>query len=84
MHIPSGFNNKTTQNMVCRLRKTICVFKHSLRAWFKKFAKAVIRCAFTQTQCDHTLFTRIIEANKITLLIVYVDTIVTGNNTDGI
>ncbi|GMI86678.1 cysteine-rich RLK (RECEPTOR-like protein kinase) 8 [Hibiscus trionum] len=81
MQIPPGLEGKTTRNTVCKLNKSLYGLKQSPRAWFERFAKAMVKNGFKQSQADHTLFRKVATTGKMTLLIVYVDDIIiTGDN----
>ena len=49
--------------------------KQSLRAWFGRFTKAILKLGYKQSQWDHTLFIRHFVAGKIIVLLVYLDDI---------
>ena len=67
--------------MVCKLKKSLYGLKQSPRAWFDRFAKAVITNGYSQCQADHTLFVKSSPKGKVAILIVYVDDIIlTGND----
>lgn len=80
MEVPQGLDLNLTGNKVCKLKKSLYGLKQSPRAWFDRFAKAVVRLGYTQCQADHTLFLRTSQAKKISLLIVYVDDIILSGN----
>ncbi|KAH9696724.1 reverse transcriptase Ty1/copia-type domain-containing protein [Citrus sinensis] len=80
MEVPQGLDLNLTGNKVCKLKKSLYGLKQSPRAWFDRFAKAVVRLGYTQCQADHTLFLRTSQAEKISLLIVYVDDIILSRN----
>ncbi|CAL5418427.1 unnamed protein product [Camellia sinensis] len=80
MDIPPGFSSQSTVGKVCRLKKALYGLKQSPRAWFDRFLKAMLRFGYKQSNADHTMFVKR-HANKVTVLIVYVDDIVvTGND----
>jgi hypothetical protein len=80
MEIPPGFSCPKAEGKVCKLKKALYGLKQSPRAWFERFAKAMISFGYTQSNADHTLFIRH-RGGNMTLLIVYVDDIViTGND----
>jgi Reverse transcriptase (RNA-dependent DNA polymerase) len=55
------------------------VLKQSLRVWFDRFSKVVIKEGYLQSNADHTMFIRKNEG-KLCVLIVYVDDIVLTSN----
>ncbi|KAK4368006.1 hypothetical protein RND71_011798 [Anisodus tanguticus] len=80
MEIPHGFDNKQSQEKVCRRKKALYGLKQSPRAWFDRFCKAMISFGYQQSNVDHTFFIRH-QKDKLTLLIVYVDDVVmTGDD----
>ncbi|XP_073132836.1 uncharacterized protein [Henckelia pumila] len=80
MELPPGFDEKSKNGKVCRLKKSLYGLKQSPQAWFDKFTKAILKLDFLQAHTDHTLFYRHRDG-KITILIVYVDDIVlTGDD----
>lgn len=80
MDIPPGFEDESTSNKVCKLRKSLYGLKQSPRAWFDRFTNVLKKNGYTQCQADHTLFVKHHPGDKLTALIVYVDDIVlTGN-----
>jgi len=55
--------------------------KQSLRAWFKRFTKAIISLWYKQRQGDHTLFIKYYVTCKLILLLVYAnDMIIVGDD----
>ncbi|KAH9779117.1 retrovirus-related pol polyprotein from transposon RE1 [Citrus sinensis] len=81
MDLPPGCSGPERLNQkVCKLKKSLYGLKQSLRAWFGKFTKAMVRFGYNQSNSDHTLFIKK-RQGKITALIVYVDDmVVTGND----
>ena len=51
-------------------------FKQSPRAWFGRFAQAMVSLGYKQSQGDHTPFIKHSQDGKLTLLLVYVDDII--------
>ena len=77
---PPGFE-MNFGSRVCRLRKALYELKQSPRAWFDKFTIFVKAQSYTQGQSDHTLFYKYAAADKIAILIIYVDDIIiTGSD----
>lgn len=71
---------KKTSNTVCKLKKSLYGLKQSPRPWFERFTKSTVKCAYHQSQRDHTLFIKHSSTNKITTLIVCVDNIIVKGN----
>ncbi|RVW94789.1 Retrovirus-related Pol polyprotein from transposon TNT 1-94 [Vitis vinifera] len=85
MEIPPGLKLSSSNDLVCKLQKSLYGLKQSPRAWFKRFTKVIKGEEFSQGQSDHTLFIKRSHGGKITVLIVYVDDIiVTGNDKEEI
>ncbi|KAL5553897.1 hypothetical protein UlMin_041298 [Ulmus minor] len=83
MTVPPSLENSTNSRMVCKLKKSLYGLKQSPRAWFNRFAKAVIANGYSQCQADHTLFLKYSPEDKIAILIVYVDDIILIENNAG-
>lgn len=62
------------------LKKSLDGLKQSPRACYRKFTKTVIKHVFKQTQSDSTLFIKLDETGRLTILIVYVDDIILTRN----
>ena len=85
MEIPPGLKLSSSNDLVCKLQKSLYGLKQSPRAWFERFTKVIKGEEFSQGQSDHTLFIKRSPGGKITVLIVYVDDIiVTGNDEEEI
>lgn len=72
---PLWFDNKFRPNQVCKLKKALYGLKQSLRAWFGRFSKDMVRFGYRQSHGDHTLFVKHLGNGKIPILLVYVDDI---------
>jgi hypothetical protein len=81
MHIPPGFSTTQTEGKVLRLHRSLYGLKQSPRAWFDRFYRAIIPMGYKQSNADHTLFYKR-RANKLAILIVYVDDIIITGNDD--
>lgn len=80
MKAPPGFYDVFKENEGCRLKRALYGLKQSPRAWFGKFAKAMRKFGYKQSNSDHTLFIKK-SGNLLTCLIIYVDDmIITGND----
>ncbi|CAL2268192.1 unnamed protein product [Prunus armeniaca] len=75
MDMPPGID-ETSQEKVCRLRKSLYGLKQSPRAWFGRFSQAMQKYGYRPSQADHTLFLRHSRDGRITIVIVYVDDII--------
>ena len=76
MDLPPGFEIDLGINKECKLKKS--ALKQSPRAWFKCFEKAVMSYGFSQSEANHTMFYKHTGNDKVMVLIVYVDIILTG------
>ena len=80
MDLPPGCMILERHNRkVCKLKKSLYGLKQSLRAWFGRFTNAMKNFGYHRSNLDHTLFMKK-EQGKITILIVYVDDVVRGND----
>ena len=81
MRIPPEFEKDYMKEKVCRLKKSLYGLKQSPRAWLKRFSDTLYQLGYKQGQANHTLFTKIGNDGRKTILIVYVDDIIiTGDN----
>ena len=81
MDLPPGFEVDLKINKVCKLEKSLYNLKKSPRAWFERCEKEITSYGLSQSQADHTMFSKHAGNNKVTVLIVYVDDIIlTGND----
>lgn len=56
MMLPLGFKIPGSEDMVCRLKKTLYGLKQYPRAWFGRFSGSLKKVGYRQSQTDHTLF----------------------------
>lgn len=79
MTLPQGFTSQG-ERKVCRLVKYLYGLKQAPRQWNQKLKEALKNLSFTQSQHDHSLFTRKTYEGT-TIILVYVDDIlVTGSS----
>lgn len=78
MDPPRGFNPK--ERKLCKLKTSLYGLKQLLRAWFGKVSYAMKGFGYKQAMANHALFFKR-DGDGTTLLIVYVDMIVTSSNT---
>ena len=74
MIIPSGLENRSNRNLVCKLKKSLYGLKRSPHAWFDRFASTLIVNEYLQCQADHTTFVKGGSGGKMAILIIYVMT----------
>ncbi|XP_028079048.1 uncharacterized protein LOC114280831 [Camellia sinensis] len=79
MDVPPGFSSQSTVRKVYRLKKALYGLKQSPQAWFDRFLKAMLRFGYKQNNANHTMLVKR-YANKVIVLIVYVDDIVVTEN----
>ena len=56
MKAPPGFSDEYGSGEGCRLKKALYGLKQSPRAWFGRFATAMKKFGYEQSNSDHTLF----------------------------
>jgi hypothetical protein len=71
---PTGFEDSTHPDYVCRLNRSLYRLKQAPRAWYSRFASHLIQLGFVEAKSDTSLFVYHKGANMIYLL--YVDDIV--------
>ncbi|KAA3465731.1 Retrovirus-related Pol polyprotein from transposon TNT 1-94 [Gossypium australe] len=76
MTIPLSLENKSNNNLVCKMKKSLYDLKQSPHAWFERFTKTMIANGYQQCQTGHTLFVKSRIGGKKVILIVYMDYII--------
>lgn len=85
MKIPPDFENNQVGNKVCKLKKSIYGLKQAPRARFRKFTHVLKQYNYSQSQADHTLFSKISTQGKHFIFSVYVeDIVITGDDLEKI
>ena len=80
MQAPPGFSHEYKQGEGCKLRKALYWLKQSPRAWFGRFAAAMKKFGYKQSNSDPTLFLKK-RNGLITCLVIYVDDmVITGDD----
>jgi len=72
MEAPPGFCEDFQRNEVYKLKKALYGLKQSPHAWFGRFAVAMKKYRYKQSNSNHTLFLKR-KGDLITCLIIYVD-----------
>lgn len=80
MEVPEGFQNLSTQDKVCRLKKSLYGLRQAPRAWFEKINSFLEELGLSRTEADYSLF-HFIDKGDIIILVLYVDDLlITGSN----
>ena len=72
MQQPEGYITPGSEDLVCRLKKSLYGLKQSPRCWNKEFQEYMKSTGFTQCTADPCVFVRVIGDN-LTIVAVYVD-----------
>ena len=72
---PSGFEDPTHSDVVCRLNKSLYGLKQVPRAWYSRFATHLLSLGFVEAKSDTSLFVYW-RGSDTTYLLLYVDDIV--------
>lgn len=73
MDIPREFcKQEETDNLVCRLQKSLYGLKQTSKQWNAKLTKALVKDGYSQSLFDDSLFTKRCDY-EIVALLVYVD-----------
>uniref|UniRef100_A0A2N9H2E5 CCHC-type domain-containing protein n=1 Tax=Fagus sylvatica TaxID=28930 RepID=A0A2N9H2E5_FAGSY len=70
---PEGFKQLGTENLVCRLKKSLYGLKQSPRQWYKRFDSYMIQIGYTRCEYDCCVYVRILEDGSFIFLLLYVD-----------
>uniref|UniRef100_A0A2N9J916 CCHC-type domain-containing protein n=1 Tax=Fagus sylvatica TaxID=28930 RepID=A0A2N9J916_FAGSY len=73
MEQPEGFKQPGTENLVCRLKKSLYGLKQSPRQWYKRFDLYMIQIGYTRCEYDCCVYVRILEDGSYIFLLLYVD-----------
>ncbi|KAK6146181.1 hypothetical protein DH2020_020050 [Rehmannia glutinosa] len=75
---PPGFEQKTLEDKVYKLKKALYGLKQAPRAWYDTLSQLLTENGFTKGKVDRTLF-RIQDGKSILLVQIYVDDIIFGS-----
>jgi hypothetical protein len=70
---PEGFKKPGTENLVCRLKKSLYGLKQSPRQWYKRFDSYMIQIGYTRCEYDCCVYVRILEDSSYIFLLLYLD-----------
>jgi hypothetical protein len=70
---PDSFKQPGTNNLVCRLKKSLYTFKQSLRQWYKRFDSYMIQIDYTHCEYDCCIYVHILEDSSYIFLLLYMD-----------
>lgn len=73
---PPGYVVKGEEEKVYKLKKALYGLKQAPRAWFSRIESYFIKEGFERSSCEHTLFTKRKEKNKILIVSLYVDDLI--------
>lgn len=79
MQQPGGFVRHGTENLVCRLNKSIYGLKQASRQWYKKFDAVVTSYGFTENFVDESVYLKS-EGKSFIFLVLYVDDIILASS----
>ncbi|GAB2291669.1 hypothetical protein Dimus_038168 [Dionaea muscipula] len=77
---PTSCSQGENLGMVCRLHKSIYGLKQAPRQWYFKLSQTLQGAGYTQSQSDHSLFTKSIGHASLTTILFYVDDIILAGN----
>lgn len=82
MAVPSGI--KTSDGMVCRLRRSLYGLKQAAAVWYKKIREVFLRMGFQQCGADVCLFVKESGEDGPVFIVLYVDDLLIGCKNDEI
>ena len=82
MDQPEGFVATGTENLVCRLRKSIYGLKQASRQWYIKFNDTILSYGFVEIIVDRCIYMKV-SGSKFAILVLYVDDILIAANDMG-
>jgi len=79
---PSGFEDSTHPEFVCRLNKSLYGLKQAPHAWYSRFATHLLSLGFVEAKSDTSLFVHQ-HSSDTAYLLLYVDDIVLTASSPG-
>ena len=81
MQRPKGFEEKSKDNMVCKLKKILYVLKQVPREWYHKLHSFMLSQGYKRSDIDHYLYMKQAKDGSFLILILYVDDmLIVGKN----
>lgn len=77
---PQGCEVKGEEDKVYKLKEALYDLKQAPRAWFSRIEGYFIKEGFVKSCCDHTLFIKKPEDNKILIVSLYIDDLIFTSN----
>lgn len=73
MEQPEGFKQPETEELVCKLKKSLYGLKQSPRQWYKRFDSFMIRIGFNRCEYDCCVYVKGLNDGSYIYLLLYVD-----------
>ena len=73
MEQPEGFKKPGTENLVCKLKKSLYGLKQSPRQWYKRFDSYMIQFGYTRCEYDCCVYVKMLDDGSYIFLLLYVD-----------
>ena len=81
MQQSEGFEEKSKENMVCKVKKSLYGLKQAPREWYHKFHSFMLSQGYKHSDTDHCLYTKQAKGGSLLILILYVDDmLIAGKN----
>jgi hypothetical protein len=81
MQQPQGYEVKGKDNLVCKLKKSLCGLKQAPRQWYLKFDMFMIEEGYSRCHSDHCVYFKRLENGSYIILVLYGDDMIfTGSN----
>jgi Reverse transcriptase (RNA-dependent DNA polymerase) len=81
MTLPSGYENNSNKDLMCKLNKSTYGLKQSPQAWYDKLNHSLLLYNFTKSLADSFMFVKY-SNDIITIVLVYVDDIIATRNNE--
>ncbi|GKE88936.1 putative RNA-directed DNA polymerase, partial [Tanacetum coccineum] len=78
---PEGFQSaRKEENLVCKLKKSLCGLKQAPRQWYLKFDSFMQRAGYKRFAMDHCCYLKKVGSSSIILLLYVDDMLVAGSD----